>query len=78
MHHLKELSLNVHVAIITQLVASGILSIKRAAVGATFDPKITVQLSNKLFFFLRKSAFTTHCEHSKILHKGKGNTVEPP
>ncbi len=30
-------------AIITQLVASGILSIKRAAVGATFDPKIFIQ-----------------------------------
>ncbi len=62
-------------AIITQLVASGILSIKRAAVGATFDPQISIQaLVTSSFFLLRKSAqnpFTTHCEHSKIYTKGR-------
>ncbi len=52
-----------------------VLSIKRAAVGATFDPKISIQaLVTSSFFLLRKSAqnpFATHCEHSKIYTKGK-------
>ncbi len=44
-------------AIITQLVASGILSIKRAAVGATFDPKHFFKaLVTSSYFLLRKSA----------------------
>ncbi len=45
-------------AIITQLlVASGILSIKIAAQGATFDPKIFIQaLVTSSYFLLRESA----------------------
>ncbi len=44
-------------AIITQLVASGILSIKRAAQGATFDPEISIQaLVTSSYFLLRESA----------------------
>ncbi len=44
-------------AIITQLVASGILSIKRAAQGATFDPESSIQaLVTSSYFLLRESA----------------------
>ncbi len=44
-------------AIITGLVASGILSIKIAAQGATFDPEISIQaLVTSSYFLLRESA----------------------
>ncbi len=51
-------------ALITALVASGILSIKRAAQDATFDPENFIR--NELFFSLaqkRSEPIHTHREH---------------
>ncbi len=63
-------------AIITQLVASGILSIKIAAQGATFWPQnFHSSLSNELLFSLaRKRSEPIHrhyCEHNKYT-EGRG------
>ena len=61
-------------ALITALVASGILSIKRAAQDTTFDPENFI--CNELFFLLRKSAQNPfiHTVNTKKIHRREGNT----